>query len=214
MDMNNEFEVSAPIDQAWAVLTDVEKIAPCLPGAQLQEVVGDDYHGVVKVKVGPITAQFKGKAHFVEQNDEEHRAVIKGEGRGTQGNASALITATAEAVGERTKVHVHTDLNITGKVAQFGRGVIPDVSAKLMDQFAENLEELLKEDGATAGADAPSEEAAPQAAVGGSRKISAPEPEAVDLLGTAGAPVVKRLMPVIGLALLLLILRRLLRGGD
>ena len=80
MEMNNDFEVSAPIDEAWVVLTDVEKIAPCLPGAQLQEVDGDDYHGVVKVKVGPITAQFKGTAHFVEKNDADHRAVIKGEG--------------------------------------------------------------------------------------------------------------------------------------
>ncbi len=146
MELNNDFEVNAPVEKAWAVLTDVEKIAPCLPGAQLQEVEGDEYRGIVKVKVGPITAQYKGAATFIEKDDVNHRAVLKADGRDTRGagNASALITANLQAVGDRTKVSVSTDLTVTGKVAQFGRGVMADVSAKLMGQFADNLEQLME----------------------------------------------------------------------
>jgi carbon monoxide dehydrogenase subunit G len=185
VELNNDFEVRAPIEKAWAVLTDVERIAPCLPGAQLQEVEGDEYRGIVKVKVGPITAQYKGAATFVEQDDANHRAVLKADGRDTRGagNASALITAQAEALGpDRTKVTVSTDLTVTGKVAQFGRGVMADVSAKLMGQFADNLEKLLEADSAPAAA---------------ARKIDSPEPQAVNLLDTAGAPVFKRLAPLV-----------------
>src|SRR6202171_170837 len=96
MELTNEFRVGVPVEQAWAVLTDVERIAPCLPGAQLQEVEGDEYRGVVKVKVGPITAQYKGRASFIEQDTAGWKAVLKAEGRDTrgQGNASALVTAT------------------------------------------------------------------------------------------------------------------------
>lgn len=142
MELTNEFEVGVPVEQAWAVLTDVERIAPCLPGAQLQEVEGDEYRGVVKVKVGPITAQYKGTATFVEKDDANHVAKLKADGRDTRGNgnANAMITATLVPVGEGTKVTVETDLQITGKVAQFGRGVLADVSSKLLGQFVENLE--------------------------------------------------------------------------
>ncbi len=142
MELNNDFDVSAPIDKAWEVLTDVELIAPCLPGAQLQEVEGDEYRGIVKVKVGPITAQYKGAATFVEKDDANKRAVLKADGRDTRGagNASAFITAQLSSVGDRTKVEVKTDLTVTGKVAQFGRGVMADVSAKLMGQFADNAQ--------------------------------------------------------------------------
>ncbi|MYH88465.1 MAG: hypothetical protein F4125_07780, partial [Acidimicrobiaceae bacterium] len=148
MDLNISFEVARPIDEAWAVLTDLERIAPCLPGAQLTEVEGDDYRGFVKVKVGPITAQFKGAANFVERNDQDHKAVLSGKGRDTRGagNASALITAKLEEVSDSTtRVNVDTDMKITGKFAQFGRGVMADVSANLMDQFAQNLAEMLVE---------------------------------------------------------------------
>ncbi len=141
MELSNEFEVNVPIEQAWAVLTDLERIAPCLPGAQLQEVEGDDYRGIVKIKVGPISAQYKGTARFVEKDDVAHRALLSATGRDTrgQGNASASIVAELTAKGEATHVSVVTDLTITGKVAQFGRGVIGDVSVKLLDQFVENL---------------------------------------------------------------------------
>ena len=142
MQLTNEFEVGVPVDKAWAVLTDVERIAPCLPGAQLQEVEGDKYRGVVKVKVGPITAQYKGTATFIEKDDTAHRAVLRAEGRDTrgQGNANATVTATLGAIGQSTSVKVVTDLTITGKVAQFGRGVLADVSGKLINQFVANLE--------------------------------------------------------------------------
>ena len=135
----NEFTVHRSIDDAWAVLTDVERIAPCMPGAQLQEIEGDIYRGVVKVKLGPISTAFKGQAHFVEHDDANHRAVLKGEGRDTggKGNADALITAQLESHRRRrTKCVVETDLHVTGKVAQFGRGIMGDVSEKLMAQFA------------------------------------------------------------------------------
>ena len=103
MELTNDFEVAVPVERAWAVLTDVERIAPCLPGAQLQEVEGDEYRGVVKVKVGPITAQYKGKATFEEKDDENHVAVLKADGRDTRGNgnANARITARLEAAGDR-----------------------------------------------------------------------------------------------------------------
>jgi hypothetical protein len=142
MELTNEFRVGVPIAQAWDVLTDVERIAPCMPGAELQEVEGDEYRGVVKVKVGPITAQYKGKATFVERDAEARRAVLRAEGRDTRGagNANATITATLEADSEGTRVKVVTDLAVTGKVAQFGRGVLGDVSVKLLNQFVECLE--------------------------------------------------------------------------
>jgi len=141
MELTNEFRVAVPVDEAWAVLTDVERIAPCLPGAQLQEVEGDQYRGIVKVKVGPITAQYKGVATFLEQDVAAHRVVLKAEGRDTrgQGNANATVTATLTPEGDTTVVKVVTDLTITGKVAQFGRGVLADVSGKLMGQFVDNL---------------------------------------------------------------------------
>jgi carbon monoxide dehydrogenase subunit G len=160
MELTNEFRVAAPVEQAWAVLTDVERIAPCLPGAQLQEIEGDEYRGLVKVKVGPITAQYKGRATFVEKDDSARRAVLRAEGRDTrgQGNANATITATLTPDGEGTAVRVVTDLAITGKVAQFGRGVLADVSAKLLTQFVEALEADV-----LSGAPAPANEPAPAA---------------------------------------------------
>jgi uncharacterized protein len=273
MELTNEFEVAVPVDRAWAVLTDLERIAPCMPGAQLQEVEGDEYRGVVKVKVGPITAQYKGKAVFQEKDDENHVAVLKADGRDTrgQGNASALITARLESAGEGTKVDVHTDLTVTGKVAQFGRGVMADVSAKLMDQFVENLETtVLAAEDADAAADEPGtaeieaeveaevetemaaaevdhDTATPQATPAGGagkastehvaeaaeeetsgarvtapaesdspgvRRIDHREAEPVDLIGTAGAPVAKRVVPAVAALIILLVIWRWLSGRD
>jgi carbon monoxide dehydrogenase subunit G len=155
MELINTFDVSVPVDTAWAVLTDVERIAPCLPGAQLQEIEGDEYRGIVKVKVGPITAQYKGKATFLEKDDVNHKAVLDASGRDTrgQGNASATITAQLEPNGDGTTVTVTTDLTVTGKVAQFGRGVLADVSAKILTQFVDNLEQTVLTDDALAGAE-------------------------------------------------------------
>ena len=218
MELTNDFSVRVPVDQAWAVLTDLERIAPCMPGAQLQEVEGDEYRGVVKVKVGPITAQYKGMAMFQERNDGDHRAVIRAEGRDTrgQGNASATITATLEPDGDGTHVKVVTDLTVTGKVAQFGRGVMADVSAKLMDQFVQALEtDVLS--GNTPGTppvatDAPSPGASVPHPNGsgnpGPRRIDSPPAQPVDLLDTAGSSVAKRVGPIIGVVVVVLWLLR------
>ncbi len=254
MELTNEFDVSAPIDRTWATLTDVEAIAPCLPGAQLQEIDGDEFKGIVKVKVGPITANYKGAATFVEKDDTAHKAVLRAEGRDARnGNAQAMITAQLVSLGDSlTKVQVSTDLHVTGKVAQFGRGVMADVSAKLMGQFADNLHTLIAsgENGsagasgesagtgsasssghattaeaataAVATAAAPTDDAPPATSNGASpsatastrRIINMPEPEPVDLLDAAGAPVLKRLAPVLGILVLLLILRRLFGGRS
>ena len=206
MELNDSFEVAHGIDAVWNVLTDVERIAPCLPGAQLTGRDGDAFEGLVKVKVGPISSQYKGKASFTERDDDAHRLLMSASGRDTRGagNASAEITVALESVtDESTRVSVHTDLTITGKVAQFGRGVLADVSRKLMGQFADNLAALVADD-ATAGES--SEAAGPPAEAGESDEASpaeapAPPPaaevEAVDLLEVAGAPVLKRLVPVI-----------------
>jgi carbon monoxide dehydrogenase subunit G len=142
MELTNEFEVAVPVERAWAVLTDLERIAPCLPGAQLREVEGDEYRGAVKIKVGPITTSYDGAIRFTELDASAHHMVLKVEGRETrgQGNVAAVITASMSASGEGTKVVIATDLTISGKVAQFGRGVLADVSAKLLDQFVANLE--------------------------------------------------------------------------
>ena len=192
MKLENEFRVDVPVEEAWRVLLDVERIAPCMPGAQLQEVEGDEYRGIVKVKVGPITAQYKGVARITESDDANHRAVIRAEGRDTrgQGNASATATAVLQPDGDCTRVNIDSDVTITGKVAQFGRGVIADVSAKLLDQFVACLES----DVLSSAGDRPA--ASEVAESGKARTIEAPEAEPVDLLRTAGAPVLKRVVPV------------------
>src|SRR5690242_8939495 len=136
MKIANEFTVHAPIERAWAVLTDLEGIAPCLPGAQLTGVDGDVYRGKVKVKVGPVVSEFTGTARFAEKDDAAYRAVIDAKGRDARsaGNAAAMITAQLRPEGDRTAVNVDTDLKISGKLAQFGSGVIREVSQKLLGQ--------------------------------------------------------------------------------
>src|SRR5215475_13816244 len=117
MELTHEFTVDTPVDRAWAVLTDVERIAPCMPGAQLTDVDGDTYHGQVKIKVGPITAQYKGTASFSEKDEAARRVVLKANGRDSrgQGNAAATLTATMTPEGDGTSVHITTDLSISGR---------------------------------------------------------------------------------------------------
>lgn len=225
MNLENEFRVDLPIEQTWAVLLDIERIAPCMPGAQLQEVEGDEYRGIVKVKVGPITAQYKGAARLAEVDEASHRAVIKADGRDTrgQGNASASVVAQLTPDGAGTQVKVSTDLSVTGKVAQFGRGVMADVSSKLLDQFVECLErEVLANPTAAApvpgtGVPAPAEApaAAPASPPGGTtqapspepaiRKIDAPDAEPVDLMKAAGGAVAKRVVPLLIVAAIVVV---------
>lgn len=235
MELNNEFRVGVSVPEAWKVLTDVERIAPMLPGAQLQEIEGDEYRGVVKVKVGPITAQYKGAATFVERDEAAGKVVLKATGRDTrgQGNASATITATMTPDGDGTKVTVATDLTVTGKVAQFGRGVLAEVSAKLIGQFVDALEADLASggkqmrsdnganDGVTdtpradaTGASTPPLEASSSQTDTGPRRIDSPEAEPLDLLAVAGGSTVKRLLPLAGVVALVLtvLLRRARRA--
>src|SRR5262245_16059845 len=146
----NEFTVNRPIEEAWPIICDIERIAPCMPGAELDEIEGDVYRGKVKVKLGAVTAQFKGEAQIVERDDNVHHAQMKAKGRDTggRGNADADIVADAEALSPTsTRCVVTADLHITGKVAQFGRGIMGEVSKKLMDQFASNLNKMLDEQG-------------------------------------------------------------------
>ena len=205
MDLNHEFIVNVPINDAWLILTDLERIAPCLPGAQLTEVEGDTYRGQVKVKVGPIVAQFKGQASFVTRDDAAHTASLKAEGRDTTGKGTAAATITAQLTSvtpTSTKCTVVTDLTISGKVAQFGRGALADVSGKLLAQFADNLNQLISSAPATTTTStttstttttpAPVAAASPEI-----RKIESAEVAPLDLLGTAGAPILKRAIPVV-----------------
>ncbi|MFC7676419.1 SRPBCC family protein [Mycolicibacterium sp. GCM10028919] len=198
MELNNEFRVAVPAAKTWDVLTDVERVAPCLPGATLLSVDGDEFTGAVKVKVGPITVSYKGVASYKEKDEAARRIVLRAEGKETRGSgtAAATITAQLEDQGDATHVVISTDLAISGKAAQFGRGVLADVSSNLIGQFARSLEaELL---GATPGAaagttTAPTAEAAVAAAQPGA--------DSVDLLKVVALPVAKRAAPVVaGLA--------------
>ena len=203
MELVNEFSVEAPIERVWSFFTNVELIAPCLPGAQLQEIEGEEYRGIVKVKVGPISAQYKGVATFIEKDESNYRIVLRGEGRDTRGagNASADIEAQLVSNGDQTDVTVSTELKITGKAAQFGRGVMADISKKLMAQFADNLSELITGD--TEVEDTAAQEEAPSAGENKTesvRILDSEEVEAVNLLSTAGAPVLKRALLLIAIA--------------
>ena len=193
MNLHHEFTVPVPAADAWRILTDLERLAPCLPGAQLTEVEGEVYRGQVKVKVGPIVAQFKGQASFVTRDDAAYTASLKAEGRDTggKGNASATITAVLRPTGDTSATcTVDTDLNITGKVAQFGRGALADVSDKLLLQFVDNLNALIAS-GAT------STSASGDGATSPAPAAAATEAAALDLLDVAGGAILKRLIPVL-----------------
>ena len=192
MELNNEFRVAVPAAIVWEVFTDVERVAPCLPGATLLSVDGDDFTGAVKVKVGPITVSYKGVATYREKDSAAQRIVLRAEGKETRGNGTAAATVTAQLKdeGDATTVVITTDLAISGKAAQFGRGVLADVSGNLIAQFARSLEaELLG--GAPASTSAPTTEAA---------TASAQPADSVDLLKVVAVPVAKRYGPAVAAA--------------
>jgi carbon monoxide dehydrogenase subunit G len=146
MDLTHRFTVPAPIDEAWAAFNDLERIAPCFPGAALTSYDGEEFAGLVKVKLGPISLQYTGTGRFVERDDSAHRAVVEAKGKDKRGNGTAAASITArlsEGADNTTDVEVVTALNITGKPAQFGRGVMQDVSDRLLGQFATCLETKL-----------------------------------------------------------------------
>jgi len=230
MQLEHSFTVPIPVERTWAILNDVEGIAPCMPGAIVDEVrpaEGDkniEVDGRVKVKLGPIQVTYSGTATFLEVDEAAGRLVVKAAGKETRGSgtANATITAVLTDKGDSTVVDVTTELAITGKPAQFARGVMVDVSNKLLGQFVDCLsakitapepEVELAVDPVAARADAP---AGATAANGQAPKTTTrtpqPEPEAIDLLGTAGSPVLKRLAPVVGVVLVVLFLLRRRRG--
>jgi uncharacterized protein len=204
--IDNEFTVSVPLERAWEVLTDLEGIAPCMPGARLTGVDGDVFSGEVRVKVGPVVSQYAGTATFASKDDAAHRAVIDAKGKDSRGsgNASALITAQLTADGpDRTVVTVETDLTISGKIAQLGGGMIKEVSTKLLGQFVGCLEERLAADvpGAAPVAAEPAGSAgtppAPAPTIVAPRIVAVAAPaEPVDLMSLAGGSLAKRLVPL------------------
>ena len=272
MKLENTFTIEAPIEKAWKALNTPEMIAPCFPGATLTEYEGDSFSGTVKVKLGPISLTYKGKGTYVERDEDAHRVVIEASGRDSRGNgtANATVTGTMTADGaDKTAVTMVTDMTITGRPAQFGRGVISDVADKIIGQFAGCVaKKLTQEEAPVAAAASP---AAASGAAGGSAAasvagsadggssngaasgggtatataagpalsstpsstVAAPSPsapassattsggpmrseiDAIDLLDTAGAPVLKRVAPIAGgglLLLLVILLVRRLRG--
>ncbi len=185
MELNNEFRVAVPVAKTWEVLTDVERVAPCLPGATLLSVDGDEFTGAVKVKVGPITVSYQGEAAFQEKDAAARRVALKASGKETRGNgnAAALVTAQLKDEGDATLVVITTDLTISGKAAQFGRGVLADVAGNLIGQFAKSLEASVVGNATPAGVSTAA--AAHDAG------------DSVDLLKVVAVPLAKRAGPVI-----------------
>ena len=179
MKLENEFTVPAPVERAWDVLLDVERVAPCLPGATLEGEQDGEYAGTMKIKIGPITTSYKGTVKIEEADEAAHRAVMRAQARDSrgQGTAAATITSTMEEVEGGTRVHVETDMRITGPAAQFGRGVMQDVSAKLMGRFADCLAAEIAGAGATASTATPSPAETPSPAA------SAPAAEDASVAG-------------------------------
>ncbi len=241
MQLENKFTIDAPIEKAWEALNTPETIAPCFPGATLTEYEGDTFAGTVKVKLGPISLTYKGKGTYKERDDANHRVVIDASGRDSRGNGTAEATVTGSMVADgpdKTAVTMVTDMKITGRPAQFGRGVINDVADKIIGQFAGCVAEKLAPGAEAAPAPSltpsPSPKPSPtpkaEASSNGAAVAAAPtatatatatapkpaaavpftpmksEIDAIDLLDHAGSPVLKRLAPVLGAALLLLII--------
>jgi carbon monoxide dehydrogenase subunit G len=211
MEFENEFTVPVPPARAWAALMDMDQVAMCMPGATLVENDGDRFAGKVKVKVGPITVSYKGSAEFVEKDEDAGRAVLRAKGREERGAGTAGMTVVAqlESAGESaTKVKVLTDLDITGKPAQFGRGVMSEVGTAIIGQFADRLATQLTTDESAPTADTdPARADEPRAG-------RSPEPDAaaLDLGALVWAPAAKRALPVLGGALALLCLVAAVRG--
>jgi carbon monoxide dehydrogenase subunit G len=229
MRFENEIKVAQPPAELFAFLTDVERVAPCLPGASIDGRDGDDYTGSMKVKVGPITGTYKGKMRFVEQDEDALRAVMSARAAEVngQGDAEAKITTQIEAAGDDTsRVRMETDLQMRGRVAQFGRGAMEKISQRMFDEFARNLEREMsggvgdageadavesgteKEESETRDERVP-EPAAPAASEQAEPRTRSPAPAkagdsgaALDAMGLFVTPALKQALPVIGSALI------------
>ncbi len=223
MKLNNEFTVDVPVEDVWNVLLDLERITPCLPGASLTEETGErEYDGAMKVKLGPVTQQYKGTVKIQEADESAHRAVLRADGKDArgQGTASATIVSTLHDEGDGTRVSVETDMQITGRAAQFGQGIQQQVSEKLLGRFAECLEEEIVNGGASRGADvsgaAPSANGSAGDGQGGARQQE--DVEALDLGEASRDAVMGQIKPaiplVVGAVVLWLVLRSLGGGGS
>jgi carbon monoxide dehydrogenase subunit G len=224
IELDNSFTVPVPPEQAWDVLLDVERIAPCMPGASVTSVEGDQIEGQVKVKLGPLSLTYKGTAKFTDKDQDNHKIAIEATGKETRGagTASANVQASltpGDAAGS-TLVAIHTSLNVTGRPAQFGRSLLPEVSGKLIAQFASNLEALITADSpageatdapeGTGTADGSSGEAVPVAV-----KPAAPvikQEEHLNAFKFVVIPVLKRVIPVAAVGAAIAIVIRKLTG--
>ncbi|GLZ32762.1 hypothetical protein Lesp02_49500 [Lentzea sp. NBRC 105346] len=194
MKLEHRFSVPAPVDEVWEALLDPERVAPCMPGATLASVEGKAFSGSVKVKLGPVQLLYRGTGEFVEIDPATHSLVLRASGKDTHGNGTASATVTVHVDQE---VLVETDLSITGRPAQLGRGLIAEVGGRIVGQFAESLARELEPGEA--------DEVQQQ-----HLRVVRDEPEPIDLIGTAGVPVLKRLLPVLAIALIAIfvVLRR------
>jgi carbon monoxide dehydrogenase subunit G len=237
IELDNSFTVPVPPEQAWDVLLDVERIAPCMPGASVTSVEGDEVAGQVKVKLGPLSLSYKGTAKFTEKDPASHTIAIEATGKETRGagTASATVHASlkpADAEGQTT-VSIHTSLNVTGRPAQFGRSLLPEVSGKLIDQFAANLAALIGSTSRSAEAEpeaAPAQDAtatgdaASAATAAGTAAATQPtaapaqpvaqlqQEDSLNLIKLVGGPVLKRVIPLAVAAALIAIFQRRIRG--
>jgi uncharacterized protein len=234
IELDNSFTVPVPPEQAWEVLLDVERIAPCMPGATVTSVEGDEIGGQVKVKLGPLSLSYKGTAKFTEKDQASHTLAIDASGKETRGagTASATVQASLKPADDEgyTLVSIHTSLNVTGRPAQFGRSLLPEVSGKLIAQFAANLEALISADTAAPAEAVPAEGGTAEGgtdsgASSGATTISAPvtqaptqpaaalqQEDSLNLIKLVGGPLLKRVIPVAAVAALLAIFGRRLRG--
>ena len=233
MKIENEFVVGAPVQQAWEAMLDLERVAPCLPGASIDEASDGEYQGTMSIKLGPISARYRGTVRVEEADEENHRAVMKANGQETrgQGSASATITSTLYEENGNTRVHVETDMQVAGRVAQFGRGIMQDVAEEMMGRFSTCVEQEIVGNGAAQESGQPAEERSKHADEAGStetgasvhekqegrksRSSSPHEVEPLDLGGISRGALVKRAAPVLvglaGLGLSTLLIRLLAR---
>lgn len=230
MKIENEFKVNAPVRQAWETVLDLERVAPCLPGAAIEESTGGEYQGTMAVKLGPIAARYRGTVRIEETDEENHRVVLRASGRETrgQGSASATITSTMEEENGSTLVRVETDMEVTGKVAQFGRGIMQDVAEEMLDRFSTCVEQEIVGGAGKApeqsengfGGEAATAEEDSEATTQRepeTRKVPRRETAPLDLGGVSRQAVLKRIVPVLaglgGLALAALFIRPRRRSG-
>jgi uncharacterized protein len=201
MQLEHQVSVPAPIDVVWGALLDPERVAPCMPGATLTGVDGDSFTGTMKVKLGPVVLLYKGTGTFTERDEQARRAVLKAAAKDSRGNGTvnATVTITLTQEGDQTSATVATDLSITGRPAQFGRGMIADVGGKILEQFASCLSDKLAAPAPVAAAESQPE------------SVGESETEPLDLVQYARGSALKRIGPIVAAAMLVLIIGALVR---